>query len=365
METLVGELNNISTDILNYIAFYLCYIDLLSLINISWKHFKTIDRKYVKANYIIEKYMKRHGLKFENFAARTPKNSIVFGGFIFNVIFDNFDPLDIKSDIDVLHYDTCETDIVTTSDGKEESLHPRIYKVCSKITLNRGQENTFTYTNNNCDQMIKNPDGSGMFCYPLNLIKVDGSSSDKIIYQHLTLLHDTDSLPKYLDKHCDMDIAKCYCHNNKIYIRDLNKMFTRTDKISIINCYNKSLRFYNWWLKWSINEFYRLYDRICDRINKYRKRGINVEVDKELTSKEYLKELINIYGLNCDIKDNPYDPAPKIYTSDEQNILYMKKIVNKYDLFDVKISESVMTKLRRPYQDDYYSYDDSNFSDGD
>jgi hypothetical protein len=301
-------------EILNNIVFNLCYIDLLALNETCKIIYKNIDKIYFKADYIIKRYMDHHNLKYENYIARVKEDCVIFGGFIFNVIFDIYDPV---SDIDVLHY----------------KYEDNIYKTCSKVIITKGKYNTYVQEYNECDKMINNKDGTGWFCYPLNLIATDGSSSDNILYQHVTLLTNSESISKYLDTHCDLDITKNYCYNNKIYIKNLNNMFLRVEYADIMKCFIKTFRFYNWIFKWSLCEYYRLYDRCLERITKYTNRGINIIVDKQLNSTEYLRKLINNYNLQY----NLVCPVEKLfaYRNDDatENIIKkLKDIIYKYDL---------------------------------
>jgi hypothetical protein len=256
--------------------------------------------------------MSRHNLKYENFAARIPQNAVVYGGFMFNVVMDNYDK---DSDVDIIHYNFV--------DGK--------YQPTQSITVNRGKYNTLSVTYENCDKYITSQDGSGMYCYPLIEIKIDGSSTDGLMYQHLTLLHKTTTISEYLDRHCDLDITKIYYDGEKIKIKDVWKLLERRDETDLRINYQKSLNFYNWDEKWSLNEYYRIYNRCYKRAQKYINRGIKIKFLYGKSSFEHLKYLMDCYMLDSS-REWKIELVPVEHHRIVKNA-HLEYIINRHHLF--------------------------------
>jgi len=293
---------NVPVDCLNIIASKLCYIDLLAFMYASKYHYNSIYRIYCDADYVIRRYMSKHDLCCNTYKIRIGNNiihkegvnnSIVFGGFIFKVLYDM--PMTDKSDggntfvsdIDILHY----------------THENNVYKRCDKLTIYTGCDNN----------KIKIYDCSnGKICetgviYANNTIEKDRTSIDKIKYQHLVLQHDVSLLTSYLNDYCDFDITRSYTDGKRFYIKDLNKMFNRCEDVNVTSVYNKEFRLFTNEYKWSINQFHQLYDNVLNRIRKYRNRDIKLNTNDDLESSgQCLKRIISTYNLQIFDKELYY-----------------------------------------------------------
>lgn len=267
-------------DYLNIVTDYLCYIDYVALQFVCKNYYLAINK--IHPSRFIEEYMYKYGLKYENFLARLSPMCIIMGGFISNMVLDTFDK---KSDIDIIHY----------------QMNGEMFDMIDTLRVHRGLYNTQLITYDNCCEQLRNLDGTGMFCYPLNLIKEDGSSSDGVKYQHLTLLYKTNSLGQYLDDTCDLDITKIYYDGHRIRMKNIWKFFERRDETDVRISYAKSFRCYNWDLKWTLFEYSNLYSRSLERVKKYQERGINIKILYGADAKQNLLRLINIYGLDFSV----------------------------------------------------------------
>ncbi len=309
----------LSNDCYQIIANNLCYIDLMALIYCCSQHFHSINPGLLSARHHIQRYMNNHGLKYKNFLPRLSSECIIFGGFIFNTIMNVFDK---DSDIDILHYRTLN----------------ELYRPIQKLEVNRGKYNTFPAIYDNCDA---NLEGTGYCHYPMTHIKDDGSSSDGIKYHHLTLLFVCDSFEMYLDKVCDMDITKSYYDHktDRIRVKSLDKLWERRDEIDLRYSYNVRFAHFNWSKMWDMEEYYNNYRRCCERVEKYRRRGINIVSSHNYNEKEYLLYLENVYHLDFPHKKHKY--------VEKQNLLNkINDVIERYNLEFSELRFDVRDKVR-------------------
>jgi len=247
-------------DCLNIIAGKLCYIDLLAFVLTAANHYHNINKIFFNSSYVIERYMNKHDLNYDNYLIRTHGNNIVFGiaqriqechsvtfgiaqriqechsvtfgiaqriqechsvtfgDFIFNVLFDipiQKIPLEI--------YNSRSAPDIFNTEILHYSVEENIYKTCDNLTICTGIDQSKTYNNCNSDILqFKAPQND---CYdyyndsPINLVELDRTSNDGIVYKHSILLHDTSSLFDYLDKNCNFDMIKSFTDGKRFYVK--------------------------------------------------------------------------------------------------------------------------------------------------
>jgi hypothetical protein len=322
----------------------LTLLDKLAVAFCCKDHYKSLDKTLLLGSKAIQQYMDNHGYLYENFTPRLSPDCIIYGGFIFHVLMNTYDE---DSDIDIIHYDTV---------SKDDEI---IYSPVKTLTINRGKYNNLPVTYENCDQYLGNNKGTGMFIYLLNHIKEDGSSSDNLHYQHMTLLKETMSLKRYLNRTCDLDITKNYYDSktDRIHIYSLDKLWERRDEIDVRVSYNRKFAHFNHIYHWTIKDFYYNYDLVISRVEKYRHRGINIISLHKYNSEQYLQYLTNIYHL--DFKE-PKDLISTLYRPTLQRYLNLSiepfnRLIFQLDLEVDSIKEGTPeeTKLFENYYDNF------------
>lgn len=251
-------------------------LDKLALAFCCTDHYKFLDKRLLSGSKAIKHYMETYGYKYENFISRLNPDYIIYGGFIFHVLMNSYDN---KSDINIIHY---------------EKESKGIYSPLKIYSLDDKRIKNYCYA---LDTILDN--GSIVPHNLLNHIRTDCTSSDGLYYQHLNLLKQTPSLKYYLNEICDLNVTKNYYDpkTDRIYIYSLDKLWGRKDSIDPrISCNRKFLHshcfdIYRLW------RYHRDYKFVLSKIEKYRKRGINITLLHNFNSFQYLKYLENIYHL--------------------------------------------------------------------
>lgn len=326
MESLIEtSFQNLNADCINLIILNLCYLDGLAA-KYTCKHLHlSVSAIHFEPERIIRKYMSKYGLIYENFRIRTSENFYVFGGFMFGLVLDK-------------HFDCSDIDMVHFTKMNDSTISP-----VEKITLRRGRENQWQHDYYDCLKTI-DPERQQYedFSYPLNLIKTDGSSSDGIRYQHLTLLKPCKSIGKYIDLTSDLEVTKIYYDGETIKFSNIWGMFERKCTYDINKAYVKSMYCYGCPLS-DAPSFCNMHDRLRERVEKYHNRGISITMIDDRTPKRQLKEIYDIYGIDID------PPTKMRYACEGRGRVpdaliisrkFKREVINKYGLI---VGEKITT----------------------
>ena len=267
--------NELTIDVYNTILLQLSYIDILATMFVCKTHYEYVDKNILTPTNVIQRYMNKHNLQYDNFLARLTETCVIYGGFVYNVIMDYFDS---SSDIDILHF------------SKNVSYDP-----AKSITVKRGWNNDIIVTYD-CETIH--------FKLGYTIIKEDGSSSDGILYQHVNLAHSTSSLNNYFDNACDFDISKSYITHDmsRFQIKNLYKYFNRQDDILQNKFYKSSFSHTSHSRKWTIDWYIDYCEHLNLRLERYRKKGITFS-GSLVDSRKYYQKLISNYN----IEENAFD----------------------------------------------------------
>lgn len=256
-------------------------------------------KPYMNSTYIIKRMCKKYNLRYEDLLSRmTPLNpnggTILFGGMVTNFVLGN-DVLDKSEyeevDFDLIHY--------IYKDGLYCPLE-------TDLEIMNGHDNQMHSTYPLMD--ITTPDEE----YPLYFIKKDVTAIDNRKYDHCTLGYATDSLADYIKDMCDFSVSQVYYDpkNPELFINNIDEYINRRFTVNINEIAYKEFkryrRLYPEYGEFSsdMDEYCRYhpgykYNRIIDRIKKYKEKGFQVDITDTWIS----YSTIDAYGL---IGSDPY-----------------------------------------------------------
>lgn len=269
---------SLTKDIFNVIIEYLNYIEILAL----KKTLKFFDEN-IKINEeftinYIKKIFAKYSIKYENLIKRMTKHSFLFGGMLLGILNKT---IDNESDLDIIHY---------------RMAWGKIFRVDS-ITIKTGEENKFSRTLNYHSNRYSGCIGE--ISYPFDLIKLDGSSDDNKIYQHITTLYNPKCMFKYMNENCDFDFTKVLFDGKKIYIKNLNSLIKKTTNFDVNKRFKIDFRNR---LKlcsniWQDDLWTYVSSRMHERIIKYQQKGYTILNNGIFNTVESVINIINNYNL--------------------------------------------------------------------
>lgn len=262
-------------DVMNYIADYLCYVDLWSL-TIAYPPLKEyISAKYYDVNKIIFKRLEEI---FGNNIKKIMDNLIKYdhyisGSFLLQCIYD----VKWNSDIDI--YCLNEFNFIDLKDINDDNLFflKTLYELNDFKQTQEAHNyhylpvtsRSYSYNEYKIDHVIVKP-----------FIESYKPESRKML---MIPEHKYDNVFQFIDRMFDIDLCKIVYDGKKLYIKNPYDLFTRSSIAhSRLTDYIRS----SFWWEETIN-LLELLDIVLGRIDKYRDRGFKIDTDFDVDNEIY------------------------------------------------------------------------------